>query len=73
VGVSTQEVTDLGDATRETELVKAVPGGARLEVPEVGGSEPGSTAMTQATVEAAEVETSIRDVGGRMSKSQERW
>jgi hypothetical protein len=48
---------------REPEPVEAVPGGARLEMPGIGGSEPGSTAMTQATVKAAEVETSVRDVG----------
>jgi hypothetical protein len=32
-------------------------------VPDVGGSEPGSTPTTQAIVEAAEAETSIRDAG----------
>jgi hypothetical protein len=61
--VSTQEVTGLGDAMRGTEPVEAVPGGARLEVPGVGGSELGSTATTQMTVEAAEAKTSIRDAG----------
>jgi hypothetical protein len=40
-----------------------VPSGAGLEVPGTGGSEPGSTARTQATVEAAEAETSVRDAG----------
>jgi hypothetical protein len=72
-GVSTQEVAGPGDATREPEPVEAVPGGGRLEVPGVGGSEPGSIAMTQVTVEAAKAETFVRDAGGRMSKSQERW
>jgi hypothetical protein len=48
---------------REPEPVEAVSSGARLEVPGVGGSEPGSTVMTQATVEAAEAETSIRNTG----------
>jgi hypothetical protein len=32
-------------------------------VPGTSGSEPGSTATTQATVEAAEAETSIHDAG----------
>jgi hypothetical protein len=63
VGVSAQEVAGPGDATRKPEPVEAVPGGARLEVPGVGGSEPGSTAITQATVEAAEAETSVHDAG----------
>jgi hypothetical protein len=40
-----------------------VPSDAGLEVPGTGGSEPGSTATTQATVEAAEAETSIRNAG----------
>jgi hypothetical protein len=44
-------------------LVEAVPGDARLEVPDTGGSEPGSTTTTQATVEAVEAKTSIRIVG----------
>jgi hypothetical protein len=39
------------------------PGGARLDVPGVGGSNPGSTAMTQATVKDAQAKTSIRDAG----------
>jgi hypothetical protein len=63
VGAGAQEVAGPGDTMRELEPVKAVPGGARLEVPSVGGSEPRSTAMTQATVEAAEDETSVYDVG----------
>jgi hypothetical protein len=46
VGVSTQEVAGPGDTTREPKPVEAVPGGARLKVPDVGGSEPGSIAMT---------------------------
>jgi hypothetical protein len=32
-------------------------------VPDIGGSEPGSIARTQATVEAAEAKTSVCDVG----------
>jgi hypothetical protein len=41
-------------------------------VPGVGGSEPGSTATTQATVEAAEAKTSIRDAGrANVEKSRE--
>jgi hypothetical protein len=32
-------------------------------VPGVGGSEPGLTATTQATVEATEAKTSVRDAG----------
>jgi hypothetical protein len=71
-GVSGQEVNDLGDAMRETEPVEVVPGGARLEVSGVGGSEPGSTVMTEATVEAVEAKTSIRDVGrADVEKSRE--
>jgi hypothetical protein len=45
-GASAQEVTGLGDATREPEPVEAALGGARLNVLGVGGSEPRSTAMT---------------------------
>jgi hypothetical protein len=45
-GASAQEVAGLGDATREPEPVEAAPGGARLDVPGVGGPEPGSTART---------------------------
>jgi hypothetical protein len=46
VGASTQEVAGPGDAVRESEPVEAVPGGARLEVPGAGGSEPRSTTTT---------------------------
>jgi hypothetical protein len=46
VGASAQEVAELGDATREPEPVEATPGGARLDVPDVGGPKPGSTART---------------------------
>jgi hypothetical protein len=71
-GVSGQEVNDLGDAMRETEPVEVVPGGARLEVSGVGGSEPGSTVMTEATVEAVEAKTSVRDAGrADVKKSRE--
>jgi hypothetical protein len=62
-GASAQEVAGPGDAAREPEPVEAIPGGARLEVPDAGGSEPRSTAMTQATVEATKAETSVRDTG----------
>jgi hypothetical protein len=62
-GASAQEVAGLGDAPRESELIEAALGGARLDVPGVGGSEPGSSATTQATIEAAEAKTSVRDVG----------
>jgi hypothetical protein len=46
VGASAQEVAGLGDATRELEPIEAAPGGARLDMPYVGGSEPRSTVMT---------------------------
>jgi hypothetical protein len=46
VGASTQEVTGVGDATREPEPVEAAPGGARLDMPGVGGPEPGLTVRT---------------------------
>jgi hypothetical protein len=32
-------------------------------VPGIGGLEPGSTMMTQVTIEAAKAETSVRDAG----------
>jgi hypothetical protein len=63
VGVSAQEIADPGDTTRELEPVEIVSGGAKLEVPGIGGSEPRSTAMTLATVEAAEAKTFACDVG----------
>jgi hypothetical protein len=62
-GASTQEVAGPGDAARKPKPVEAVPGGARLEVPGIGGLEPGSTMMTQVTIEAAKAETSVRDAG----------
>jgi hypothetical protein len=40
-----------------------VPSGAGLEVPSTGGPEPRSTVTTQASVEAVEAETSVRDAG----------
>jgi hypothetical protein len=71
-GASAQEVTRVGDVVRETEPVEAASGGARLDVPGVGGPEPGSTTRTQATIEAGEAETSIRDVGrADVEKSRE--
>jgi hypothetical protein len=45
-GASVQEVVGLGDAPRELEPIEATPDGARLDVPGVGGSEPGSTKTT---------------------------
>jgi hypothetical protein len=69
---SAQEVTGPGDAAREPEPVESVLGGARLKVPGAGRSKPGSTAMTQATVEAAKTETSVRDAGrAEVEKSRE--
>jgi hypothetical protein len=62
-GASAQEVAGLGDATWEPEPIEATPGGARLDVPGVGGLEPRSIVMTQATVEAVEAKTFIRDAG----------
>jgi hypothetical protein len=63
-GASAQEVTGSDPATRGSRPVEAVvPSDAGLEVPGTGGSEPGSTTTTQATVEATEAETSIRDAG----------
>jgi hypothetical protein len=71
VGASAQEVTELGGATRDPEPVEAAPGGARLNAPSVGGSEPGSTAVTQATVEAAQAETFVCDAGRVDEESRE--
>jgi hypothetical protein len=62
-GASAQEVAGFGDATWEPEPIEAAPGGARLEVPGIGGSEPGSTVTTQAIVEAIEAETAVHDAG----------
>jgi hypothetical protein len=71
-GASAQEVAGPGDTTWELEPVEAVPGGAKLKVPSAGRSEPGSTATTQVTVEAAEAKTSVRDVGrADVEKSRE--
>jgi hypothetical protein len=71
-GASAQEVARVGDATREPEPIKAASGGARLDVPGVGGPEPGLTTRTQATVEAGEVKTSVRDMGrADVEKSRE--
>jgi hypothetical protein len=60
-GASAQEVARVGDAAQEPEPVKAAPGCARLDVPGIGGLEPGSTTRTLETVEAGKAETSIRD------------
>jgi hypothetical protein len=60
---STQEVTGSDATARGSRPVEAVPGGAGLEVPGAGGSEPGSTVMTQATIEAIEAKASVRDAG----------
>jgi hypothetical protein len=62
-GASAQEVTGSGPVARESGPAEAVPGDAGLEVPGTGGSEAGSTTMTQATVKAAEAGTSVRDTG----------
>jgi hypothetical protein len=59
----TLEVTGSDPAVRGSGPAKAVPGDAGLEVPGAGGSKTRSTPMTQATVEAAEAKTSIRDAG----------
>jgi hypothetical protein len=45
-GASAQEVAGVGDATWELEPVEAAPGGARLDVPGVGGPDPRSIART---------------------------
>jgi hypothetical protein len=62
-GASAQEVARAGDATREPEPVEAALGGARLNVPGVGGPELGSTTRTLATIEVGKAETSVRDMG----------
>jgi hypothetical protein len=61
-GASAQEVSSSDPATRGSGPAEAVPGDAGLEVLGAGGSELGSTAMTQVTVEAAEARTSNHDV-----------
>jgi hypothetical protein len=72
VGVSAQEVAGPSDATREPEPVETVLGGAKLEVPGIGGSDSRSTATTQATVEAAKAKTFTRDAGrADVEKSRE--
>jgi hypothetical protein len=60
-GASAQEVARVGDAAREPESVEAAPGCARLDVPGIGGPEPGLTTRTLETIEAGKAETSIRD------------
>jgi hypothetical protein len=71
-GASVQEVAGPGDAARELEPVEVVSSGARLKVPDAGGSEPGSIVTTQATIEATKAETSVCDVGrGDVKKSRE--
>jgi hypothetical protein len=62
-GTSAQEVAGVSDATWEPKPVEAALGGARLDVPSVGGPEPRLTVRTQATIEAVEAETSIHDTG----------
>jgi hypothetical protein len=62
-GAIAQEVSGSDPATRGSGPAEAVSGDAGLEVPGAGGSEPGSTVTTQATVEATEARTSVRDVG----------
>jgi hypothetical protein len=60
-GASAQEVTRVGDAAWEPELVEAALGGTRLDGSSIGGPEPGSTARTLETVEVGKAETSVRD------------
>jgi hypothetical protein len=62
-GASTLGVTDFDPVTQGSRPTEAVLGDAGLEVPDTGGLELGSTATTQATVEAAEADTSVRDAG----------
>jgi hypothetical protein len=45
-GASAQEVAGVGNAVREPEPVEVALGGARLDVPGVGGPEPRSTMRT---------------------------
>jgi hypothetical protein len=61
VGASAQEVAGVDEATREPKPIEAALGDARPDMPGVGGPEPGSTARTQATIEAVEAETSVHD------------
>jgi hypothetical protein len=57
---------------QESGPAEAVPSVAGLEVPSAGGSEPGSTAMTQAIVVAAEARTSVHNAGrADVKKSKE--
>jgi hypothetical protein len=60
-GASAQEVARVGDAAQEPEPVETALGYARLDVPGIGGPEPGSTTRTLETVEAGKAETSVRD------------
>jgi hypothetical protein len=60
-GASAQEVARVGDTAREPEPVEAALGCARLDVPGIGGPEPGSTMRTLETVEAGMAKTSIHD------------
>jgi hypothetical protein len=60
-GASTQEVARVGDAAREPEPVEAALGYANLDMPGIGGLEPGSTTRTLETIKAGKAETSIRD------------
>jgi hypothetical protein len=71
-GASAQVVAGSGVAVQGSGPAEAVPGDTRLKVPGAGGLEPGSTATTQATVEAAEVGASVRDTGrADVEKSKE--
>jgi hypothetical protein len=58
-----QGVTSSDPIARGSRPAEAVPGDSGLEVPDTGGSESRSTAMTQATIEATEADTSFRDTG----------
>jgi hypothetical protein len=63
MGASAQEVTGSDLAVRGSGPAEVVPSDDRLEVPGTGGSEPGSTTMTQATVEVVEADTFVHDAG----------
>jgi hypothetical protein len=73
VGASTQEVTGSGVATRGSGSAEVVSGNTGLEVPGAGGSEPGSIAMTQATIELLRPKHPSATRGRRMLRSQRRW
>lgn len=69
VGASAQEVAGLGDAPWESGPIEAALGDARLDVPGVGGSEPGSTAMTRQPPRPLRLKHPSVTWGGWMLKS----